>query len=370
MMNKYVNGSAKLLNGYGSAHTEKIQRGAALFFFKVLSCFFLTLIVLPNNSLAQSEAERPLVVATASMFKDMAEVIGGNLIRVESIVSIGGDPHTYEPTPTDAQLVARADLVLRNGLTFEGWIDELVDNSGFTGRITTITEGIAAIESDEYANSADPHAWMSGKNGLIYLRNIRDALVTLAPQYAEEFNFNYGIYRQQLLDTDQEIAQMLRTIPKNRRILITSHDAFRYFGERYGMRVEAVLGTSTDADVQTSDIRRLNRILQETGVPAVFIESTLNPKVLQIIANDNEVIIGGSLYADSLGEPTGPAGTYLDMLRHNAQTIVEGLTLNKVGNSSDLSPDKNGEKSWLFGIIIALMLGSFLFMVRQLNRGI
>lgn len=330
----------------------------------------VNLLFLSGALYAQEAEERPLVIATASMFADMAEVIGGDLIEVRSIVSIGGDPHIYEPTPADAQRVANADLVLRNGLTFEGWIDELVANSGFAGRVVTITEGVDAIESDEYANSSDPHAWMSGQNGLIYLRNVRDALVTLAPQYTEEFNFNYRIYRQQLEDLDQEVAQIIGAIPKHKRILITSHDAFRYFGQRYGVRVEAVLGTSTDADVSTADIRRLNRILQETDVPAVFVESTLNPKVLKVIADDNGVVIGGSLYADSLGERDGPAGTYLNMLRYNAQTIAEGLMRQRSTTATSLEQDEEGEKYWLFGIIIAIMLGSFLFMVRQLNMGI
>lgn len=313
--------------------------------------------------------QRPLVVASASMFADMTEVISGNLIDVKMIVPIGGDPHIYEPTPSDAQLVARADLVLRNGLTFEGWIDELVINSGFKGRITTITQGIEVIESEEYENSADPHAWMSARNGLIYLKNIRDALVTLAPEYEAEFNFNYQIYRQQLEDLDQEIETTLASIPRHKRILITSHDAFRYFGRRYGVQVEAVLGTSTDADVQTSDIRRLTRVLQETEVPALFIESTINPKLLKVLAEDNNVVIGGSLYADSLGDKGGPAGTYLDMLRHNAQTIAEGLSLEKQEHTHQEEEDGTTQKYLLFGFILLMMVGSFFFMVFKLNTG-
>lgn len=337
-------------------------------FLLVICCFFM----LQSTSGFAQDDDRVLVVATASMFSDMASVVGGNLIDVEMIVPVGGDPHIYEPTPADVQLVAKADLILRNGLTFEGWIDELVANSGFTGKVKTITQGIDAIESDEYANASDPHAWMSAKNGLIYIRNIRDALVTLAPQHTEEFNFNYEIYRQQIEDLDQEIEKILSEVPRHKRILITSHDAFRYFGKRYGIRVEAVLGTSTDADVQTSDIRRLNRILQETEVPAVFIESTINPKLLQVVANDNNVIIGGSLYADSLGEEDSPAPTYIKMLQHNSRTIVEALLLDKkeVVENTVHGHDDGENQQWLFVIIIVLMLGSFFYMVYQLNTGI
>ncbi|PSR11914.1 MAG: hypothetical protein DA408_15560 [Bacteroidetes bacterium] len=332
--------------------------------FLLSFCFLFTVATMWSQAPA-----RPKVVASASMFADMAAVIGGNLIEVKMIVPIGGDPHIYEPTPADAQLVAGADLILLNGLTFEGWITELIENSGFQGKLATITQGLEPITSEHYANSSDPHAWMTASNGLIYIRNIRDALVTLAPEYAEEFNFNYEIYRQQLADLDTEIATILNQIPQRKRILITSHDAFRYFGQRYGVRVEAVLGTSTDADVQTSDIRRLNRILQETAVPAVFIESTINPKLLQVIANDNNVVIGGSLYADSLGDRDSPAPTYLKMLRHNATTIAEGLALNRSEVAAVAEPARP-QQYWLFGIIVAIMGGSFAFMVYKLNPSV
>jgi ABC-type Zn uptake system ZnuABC Zn-binding protein ZnuA len=314
--------------------------------------------------------ERPLVVATASMFSDMAAVIGGNLIEVATIVPIGGDPHSYEPTPGDAQLVARADLVLRNGLTFEGWIRELIENSGTAADIVLITTGIDVIESETYANSSDPHAWMSAANGLTYIRNIRDALTTLLPEYAEEFDFNYRLYAEQLKTLDEEIATQIESLSPAKRVLITSHDAFRYYGQRYGIKVEAVLGTSTDADVQTSDIRRLNRVLEESEVPAVFIESTVNPKVLQQIARDNGVVIGGSLYADSLGDPDSPGGTYLKMLRHNTRVIVEGLSRERGITTAVITESDQQERFWLFGFIGLLMVGSFFFMVFKLNAGL
>ena len=210
---------------------------------------------------------------------------------------------------------------------------------------------------------------MSARNGLIYIRNIRDALVTLAPVYTEEFNFNYNIYRQQLEDLDQQMEEMLGAIPRHKRILITSHDAFRYFGQRYGVRVEAVLGTSTDAEVQTSDIRRLNRVLQESEVPAVFIESTINPKLLQVLAKDNNVVIGGSLYADSLGDEDSPGSTYLGMLEHNARTIVDGLSRDRSTVTHPEEEEGTTERYILFGIILLLMVGSFFFMVYKLNVG-
>lgn len=318
---------------------------------------------------AQGQEQPPLVVASASIFADMAEVIGGDMIRVQSVVPIGGDPHIYEPTPEDVRLIARADLILVNGLTFEGWMNELIENSGTKASTVRITEGVKPIESEEYKNSSDPHAWMSAKNGLIYVANVRDALIRLDPKNAEAYRFNANMYLGQIQDLDTYIQGALARVPDAQRILITSHDAFRYYGRQYGIRVEAALGTSTDAEVQTSDVARLTNTIRESGVKAIFVESTINPKLIRQIATDNDVVIGGSLYADSLGEPTGVAGTYLKMLRYNTDIIVSGLLgeTEEIGTHQDTNPIQQAS---LLAIILAVMLGAFGFMVWKLNRGV
>jgi len=325
--------------------------------------FFISLFILPHFLLAQ---DKPLVVSTASIFADMAEVIGGNLIEVQSIVPIGGDPHIYEPTPTNAQLVHKADLVLKNGLTFEGWLNELIENSGTKATVTTITTGIKPISSETYENSSDPHAWMDANNGLTYIENIKNALIQLAPQYEQEFTFNYGLYKQQIEDLDHEISTQIAGIPDSKRILITSHDAFRYYGKRYGIQVEAVLGTSTDAEVQTSDMVRLNKVIKGSKVPAVFIETTVNPKLLEQLAKDNDIQIGGLLYSDSIGDKDSPAPTYLDMLRYNTKTIVEALSREVV--IGDAEEENQANNFILFGILAAILIGGFLLVFRRLNQ--
>lgn len=326
------------------------------------SIIFLFLI--PLFSFAQ---EKPLVVATASIFADMADVIAGGLVDVESIVPIGGDPHIYEPTPANAQLVHRADLVLKNGLTFEGWLNELIENSGTKAAVATITEGITPISSEKYQNSSDPHAWMAAKNGLVYIENIKNALISLDPIHKEEFTFNYELYKQQLEDLDQEIMDQIAKIPAPKRILITSHDAFRYYGQHYGVSVEAVLGTSTDAEVQTSDMVRLNKVIKSSGVPALFIETTVNPKLLKQLASDNHIQIGGQLYSDSIGDKDSPAPTYIEMLRYNTNTIVEALS-REITIAEE--PAKKGKKSnyALLGILIVLLVGGFMLVFRRLNQ--
>lgn len=316
---------------------------------------------------SQENDVRPLVVASASIFADMARSIAGGEVRVEMVVPIGGDPHIFEPTPESVRLVAKADLILINGLTFEGWMNELIANSGTRAKTVTITEGIETIESEEYENSADPHAWMTANNGLIYVRNIRDALIELDPFNRQVYEFNAGVYLQQLEDLDREIFRLVESIPAKQRVLITSHDAFRYFGRYYGIRVEAALGTSTDADVQTDDVNRLTTIIRETGVPAIFVESTINPKLIRQIAEDTDVFIGGSLYADSLGEPDTEAGTYEGMLKFNVKTIV-GALRGETGAVEIGTPLSNAQQLLLLGTILAVMGGAFGFMVVRINR--
>ncbi|MEM8907498.1 MAG: zinc ABC transporter substrate-binding protein [Bacteroidota bacterium] len=140
--------------------------------------------------------DRPKIAATASMIWDMAKQIAGEHAEINCIVPIGGDPHIYEPTPNDARMVAQADLILKNGLTFEGWLDELIDNSGTKAEIVTVTKDIPAIKSQEYHNAADPHAWMNVRFGLIYIKNIRDALIQLMPEHEADFDRNYLLYKK------------------------------------------------------------------------------------------------------------------------------------------------------------------------------
>ncbi len=328
---------------------------------KIVTISFLLL-----SFLYLSAQDKKLVVATASMIADMAENIAGGEVEVKMIVPIGGDPHLYEPTPKDAQLVNGADLVLMNGLTFEGWLTELVENSGTKASTVLVTKGIAPIESATYNNSADPHAWMDAELGLTYTKNIKDALVALAPEYAETFEFNYGVYKKQLEELDQYIQTKIQTIPANQRVLITSHDAFQYYGQKYGIRLEAILGTSTDAEVQTSDVMRLNKVIKESGVPAVFVESTVNPKLLKQLAQDNDIEIGGELFADSIGDKDSPAPSYIDMLKYNTDVIVKALS--KKTSSQPTSSNGGSTSStnwWLWGGAAVLLIIGFLVVARN-----
>lgn len=326
--------------------------------------YFVTLILFCFCT-ASNAQKKLVVVSSASIFDDMAKNIGGDLIESLSIVPIGGDPHIYEATPADAKLVARADIILINGLTFEGWINEIIENSGTKATTTLITKGIQAIESKEHKNATDPHAWMDAENGLVYIKNIKDALVSADPIHAESYEKNYTIYSNKIKSLHQYIQKKINSIPEKKRILITSHDAFSYFGNKYGMEVISMMGVSTEADAQTSDMERVVEAIQNNKVPAIFVESTINPKLLQQVSKDQKVKIGGSLYADSIGEEGTDGNSYYGMLKHNADVISSGLIGDEVEKDSHKQQAINW---WMYSILILILFSSWVVLYYKIKK--
>ncbi len=327
---------------------------------------FISWLVLLSGALPAQN--KPKVVATASMIADMAKNIAGDKLDIQCIVPIGSDPHLHEPTPRDASLIAHAQLVLKNGLTFEGWLTKLIDNSGTKAEVVLVTEGIKSLESLTYQNSFDPHAWMDASNGLIYIRNIRDAFIELDPENQPTYEANYESYKKKLETLDRFILEQIKTIPEKKRILITSHDAFQYYGRRYGIRLESIMGTSTDADVQTADIMRVSKIIRESEVPAIFAESTINPKLMQQLAKDNKIRIGGQLYTDSVGDKDSPAPTYYDMLKHNTVTIVNALRDAQMDDLGSTGKTNDVQNLLFYALIGVLFFGGFFIVYKKLNR--
>ena len=309
--------------------------------------------------------EKPKIVATASMISDMAQNIVGDKFDVTTIVPIGKDPHTYEPTPSDVTMVANADVIFKNDLTFEGWLLKLIDNSGTKANVVKVTERVEVIESLTYANSADPHAWMNALNGIIYAENIKNAMVEYDPENKDFYENNFKSYKTKLEDLDKYIQEKIQTIPEQQRILITSHDAFQYYGRKYGIRLESILGTSTDAQAQAGDMVRLDKVIKNNSVPAVFIESTVNPKMLQGLAEENDIVIGGSLFSDSIGDKDSDAPTYIDMLKYNTDVIVNALS-REVETKAAESPE-GGNNILLYGILGVLFIGAFFFVYKSMS---
>ncbi len=332
------------------------------------------LLLLINTFLISAlfASEKPKVVVTTTIIKDITMQIAGDLVEVESLVPTGGDPHLYEPIPQDAIKIVKANLILMNGLTLEGWLNEFIENSGTKATVINTTKGVDPIVSDQYANSPDPHAWMDASNGIIYAENIKNALIALNAENTATYESNFEAFKTRIEALDIRLKELILTIPADKRVLVTSHDAFKYYGRKYGLQLESILGTSTDAQAQTQDINRLYRVIKETGIPAIFVESTINPRTLRQIAKDTKVKIGGTLYADSLGAPDGEAGTYEKMLLTNTETIVNALTgkvnLEEIDNSDET--DGSGYSPISITLIIILLFGgaALLFLPMLLNK--
>lgn len=308
---------------------------------------------------------KPKILATASMWADMSRVIGGNYIDVETIVPIGSDPHLYEPTPNDVRKVNQADLIFINGFTFEGWLQKLINSSGTKAKSVIITEGITPITNPHFKNSTDPHAWMDALHGIIYAEHITKALIAFDPEHAANYQSNFDAYKKELEALHQYIQDKINSIPPQQRILITSHDAFHYFGNRYGLQVESLIGTSTEADVQTGDFMRVNQLIKDRKIPAIFIESTINPKLMEQISRENNINIGGKLFADSLGDEKSPANTYINLLKNNANTIADALSKNIIQTNLKTAEKESKTSMWFFLIPFAFIALALFFVWKK-----
>ncbi len=265
------------------------------------------------------------VVATTTMIEDLARELSGGDIQVDGIMKPGGDPHLYTPTPADATLIARADLVLTNGLKLEGWIDDLVRNAGGGASIKEISGGVEALKDPLKTNYPDPHIWHDVKRWMIVTRNTADALAALSPEHAGAIKAREAAYLDKLAALDKEVQRQIDLIPREQRVLITSHDAFQYYARSYGVEVVAVQGLSTQSEAGAQDVARVVDVIRARKIPAVFIETSVNPKLIEQISRETGVSIGGTLFSDSLGDTGAPGGTYVGMIEENTRLIVKAL---------------------------------------------
>lgn len=276
---------------------------------------------------AAGSEEPPLAVATISILADFVRAVAGERLEVTSIVHFGGDPHTYEPVPSDARRIADADLVVRNGLGLERWLDRLIETNAKT-RVVTATEGLVPlVQADgDYEGHPDPHLWMDPRLAVAYVRNIEAALAERYPEHSAEFEQNARGYAERLEALDRDIAHELSGIEEEHRKLVTTHDAFRYFGRRYGVEVVATIwGISTEREPSAREIRTIVDGIREQGVRSVFVETTVNPALMLRIAEETGIHVGAPLYGDSVGPPGSGADTYVGMMRANASAVAEGL---------------------------------------------
>ena len=277
-----------------------------------------TLAVAPAGAAAQPL----LVVASFSILGDFLREVGGDAVSVSVIVGPDGDAHAYEPTPEDGRKLAQAQLVFVNGLGFEGWIDRLIKASNTSARVVVASAGVTARHTP---SGQDPHAWQDVANARRYVENIRDALIAEAPERAAQFRASAADYLAKLEALDRETAQRLATIPKARRRIVSTHDAFGYFSARYGLEFLAPEGISTESEPSARDIARIVDIAKHEKVGAVFLENISDPRLARSIAKESGVRIGGELYSDALSGPDGPAPSYIEMMRHNVKELTKAL---------------------------------------------
>lgn len=294
----------------------------------------LALSAVPLMARAQ---EKLPVVASFSILGDFAREIGGERAAVTMLVGPDGDAHVYSPTPADAKSMTAAKLVLINGLKFEGWLSRLIKSSGTSATIATATRGISPLKlkdddhdqgkkgGHDHAGGDDPHAWQSVANAKLYIANIRDALSAADPAGKAAYEANAAAYLGKLDALESEIQAAVARIPADRRKAITSHDAFGYFVKAYGIEFVAPQGVSTEAEASAKDVARIIRQVKAQKIPAVFLENITNPRLIEQIARETGAKIGGRLYSDALSNASGPAGTYIEMMRHNIRQIEKAL---------------------------------------------
>lgn len=286
-----------------------------------------------NASPAHAHQNRINVVATFSILADFARNVGGDLVNVTSLVGPDSDTHVYTPAPSDAEKIAKAKLVIVNGLGLEGWLPRLIQSSGDKAVMVVATKGIAprrieAGESggDKGGGEADPHAWQSVPNAKIYVANIRDALIAADPVGAQVYRANADAYLARLDVLDREVRNLVAKIPPDRRNVISTHDAFGYFAAAYGIHFIAPQGVSTEAEPSARDIASIITQVKKQKIPAVFLENISDSRMMRRIAAETGATIGGTLYSDSLTGEKGEAPTYIDMVRHNIRALTSALS--------------------------------------------
>lgn len=282
---------------------------------------------------AETRADRPHVVATIGMITDIARRVGGERMRVTGLMGPGIDPHLYKASAGDVRRLGSADLILYNGLHLEAAMADVL--ARMNDRIPTraVAEAIPEdrlLAPPEWEGQYDPHVWMDVGLWRHAVEAVRDAFTDLDPGGREHYQTSAAAFLAELEELDAWIRDEVARIPEERRVLVTAHDAFNYFGRAYGFEVEGLQGLSTVAEAGTGDLRRVAELVARRGIPAIFVETSIPRRTVEAVqaavrARGFEVEVGGELFSDAMGDPDTEEGTYPGMIRHNVRTIVEGL---------------------------------------------
>ena len=294
---------------------------------RIVASVALALLVLLGFAGGARAADKIKAVASFSILGDMVKQVGGDRVDVITLVGPDGDAHVYEPTPADAKNLASAQILFTNGLGFEGWMERLEKSSGFKGKVVVASTGMkprTMVEDEK--TITDPHAWQSLANGKLYVVNIRDGLIAVDPEAKAVYEANAAKYLDAIAKEETDVKAAIATLPQERRKIITSHDAFGYFGAAYGLEIVAPEGVSTESEASAKDVAKIIRQIKAEHIPAVFMENITDHRLLDQIASETGAKIGGELYTDALSPPDGSAPTYLDMFRHNVGALTAALS--------------------------------------------
>jgi manganese/iron transport system substrate-binding protein len=273
-------------------------------------------------------SDRPAVVATSTILADWVDVVGDDAIDLTSILTPGTDPHVYEPVPADTVAMENADLIFYNGYNLEPALIRLINSAGSNATHLAVGEVVPPLPTDEAGSTVpDPHVWGDVRNAIVMTEAIRDALIELAPVNEAQFRQNSDQLVAKLNQLHTWIQQQIATIPPAQRRLVTTHDAFEYYAQTYGLEVVGTLiGISTEEQPSAQTVQRLVTAIQTANVPTVFAETTINPQLITTVAEEAGVQLSPrELYSDSIGAPGSEGDSYINMMISNTQAIVEGL---------------------------------------------
>jgi zinc/manganese transport system substrate-binding protein/manganese/iron transport system substrate-binding protein len=316
--------------------------------FAILGAGTLGLLLVTACGPAERQTAEPggrlTLVATTTQIRALTEAVAGDRATVRSILPPGADAHDFEPRPSDLQAIAASALVLKNGIGLDSWVDRLIANAGGARPLVTVTEGVplragGPHPADTQAGATpvareqveeeglDPHVWFSTANAMTMTRNIRAALVQVDPAGAAVYEANTTAYLGKLAELDQYIKDQVATIPPERRKVVTNHDAFGYYFDRYGLIFVGSIIPSLSSEAQPSaqDVAELIRKIRAEQVQAIFLESSINPALAKQVGDEAGVRVVDTLYGDALGPPGSPGATYEGMMRYNTDTIVPAL---------------------------------------------
>lgn len=272
-------------------------------------------------------AEPPLpVVASFSILADLVRAVAADRATVTALVGPNADVHTFQPRPNDVTRVKNAAVTVENGLALDAWIARLQRSAGFRGRRVVASTGVTPRTFQEGGRAVtDPHIWQDPRNAVIMVANIAAGLVAADPARAEAYRAGAAAYTAEIKAVDAEIEHAMAAIPPAKRQVITSHDAFGYYGARYGVTFRAAQGINTEAEPTPKDLARLAAQIKKDRVRAIFVENMTDPRIAEALAREAGAVVGGKVYSDSLSPPDGPASTYLDMLRHNTRLFTAAM---------------------------------------------